>query len=149
MKSQHQHRVEQFMRAAGQDVPDKPVIPDAATRLLRARLIFEEAMETIDALGCYLGDYGGAIVLNVMATPDLGKIVDGCADLSVVLTGTLSACGVPDLPILREVDAANMRKFDGDAHRDPLTGKWIKPSDFKPPDIDGVLRSCGWEGWHL
>lgn len=143
MKSQHQDRVEQFMRSAGQEVPDMIGMPSAAVRLLRAQLTYEEAMETIEAMGCYVA-MDRTVRLDPLAPPNLAKIVDGCADLSVVLTGTLSACGVPDIPILREVDDANLRKFEGDAHRDPHTGKWIKPSDFRPPDIEGVLRRCGW-----
>jgi len=39
------------MQQAGQETPSKPTIPDEATRLLRARLILEEALETISALG--------------------------------------------------------------------------------------------------
>lgn len=127
------------MRSAGQDVPDKPTMPSAEVRLLRARLIFEEALETIDALGCYVAP-DRKVRIDALAPPNLEKIIDGCCDLSVVLTGTLSACGCQDLPFIQEVDAANLRKFEGDAHRDPQTGKWVKPSDFVPPDIAGVLR---------
>ena len=51
MKSDHQLSVEEFMRNALQDVPDDPALPNEVVRLLRARLIFEEAKETIAALG--------------------------------------------------------------------------------------------------
>lgn len=50
-KSPHQQRVEEFMGKFGQEVPDKPTMPDEDTRLLRAKLIFEETLETIYALG--------------------------------------------------------------------------------------------------
>lgn len=143
MKSQHQQRVEEFMRRAGQDVPSKPTLPDAETRLARAKLIVEEAMETVDALGCWLAWndetewYEAA--LSPYREPDLIKIIDGCIDTIVVSTGTLSACGVPDTPFRIEVDAANLRKFEGDAHRD-ANGKWVKPTGFVGPDIAGVLK---------
>lgn len=147
-RSRHQQQVARFMSRAGQDVPDKPVMPDAETRLLRAMLIFEEAMETIAALGCELqvfSEKAWVIARNeARHPPDMVGIVDGCADLSVVTVGTLVACGVPDLPVLAEVDAANLRKFEGDAHCDPTTGKWIKPTGFKPPDIARVLKIQGW-----
>ncbi|RME85522.1 MAG: hypothetical protein D6785_04320, partial [Planctomycetota bacterium] len=51
MKSPHQKRVEEFMRLAGQEIPEVPTLPDEKTRLLRSKLILEEALETIHALG--------------------------------------------------------------------------------------------------
>ncbi len=148
MKSQHQQRVEEFMQRAGQDVPSKPTLPDAETCLSRAKLHLEETLETIEALGCYVyrdkdAKHGFNVAINVNkwfgVRPDLIKIIDGCIDTNVVSTGTLSACGVPDLPFIIEVDAANLRKFEGDAHRD-ANGKWIKPTGFVGPDIAGVLK---------
>lgn len=146
MKSQHQLRVEEFMRRAEQAVPDKPTLPDAETRLARAKLIVEEMMETIEALGCDLVlDWAKERLVACLSDrykPDLIKIIDGCVDSNVVATGTLSACGVPDLPFVIEVDQANLRKFSGDAHRD-ANGKWIKPTGFVGPDIAGVLKQLG------
>jgi len=57
----------------------------------------------------------------------------------VVTIGTLIAFGVDDEPVLEEVDQANLRKFGpGSYERDD--GKWIKPPDWTPPDILGVLE---------
>ena len=52
MKSEHQKRVESFMRLAKQDVPEKVTIPSDEVCRLRASLILEEALETISSLGC-------------------------------------------------------------------------------------------------
>jgi hypothetical protein len=52
VKTPHQQLVEAFMAKAGQAVPDRPTADvDKEVRLLRAKLIFEEALETIEALG--------------------------------------------------------------------------------------------------
>lgn len=147
MKSQHQQRVEQFMLRAGQDVPSKPTLPDAATCLARAKLHLEETLETIVALGCYVyrdkdTRHGFNVGKWVDVKPNLINIIDGCVDSNVIATGTLSACGVPDPPFIIEVDAANLRKFEGDAHRD-ANGKWIKPTGFVGPDIAEVLKQLG------
>lgn len=159
MKTAHQERIEEFMRLAGQELPATPCIPSEEVRLLRARLILEEALETIDALGVVLRapsaacSYNDGVTLDdfefdpylivngkeVAKEPNLVEIADGCADISVVTIGTLSACGIADYDLLRVVDDSNLAKFTGDAHhRDD--GKWIKPSDWKPPDIVGVLN---------
>ena len=50
-KTNHQLRIESFMKLAGQELPQSPVVPDIKIRQLRAALILEEAFETIDALG--------------------------------------------------------------------------------------------------
>lgn len=141
-KSAHQQRVEQFMAKAGQAVPDRPTIPDEATRRLRAKLILEEALETIDALGfqVVLKPFDCDIEIGpVSHEPNLEEIADGCADIIVVTTGTLSACGVADAALQAEVDQNNLSKFGPGGHR-RADGKWIKPPTWTPPDIKGVLE---------
>lgn len=137
------------MRKAGQEVPTTPTIPDEDIRLLRAKLILEEAIETIEALGVgvrlsekangELIDREGALTFYANGEVDLEGVVDGCADISVVTIGTLIAFGVDDEPILEEVDHANLRKFaTGSYARED--GKWMKPPDWTPPDILGALE---------
>lgn len=141
----HQFRVEQFMRLARQELPDHPVLPSEDIRRLRARLILEEAFETVKALGFSVKighDVNEECHFTYVAdqTPDLVQIADGCADISVVTIGTLSACGIPDLPLLALVDDNNLVKF-GPGHSFREDGKLIKPPDHKPPDIAGFLKS--------
>ena len=149
--SDHQKRVAEFMRLAGQAVPDTFTVPDVETRRLRARLILEEALETIEALGfdVVVPQAHPVIVSDVYFfanhKPDPIEVIDGCCDLDVVsVGGTLAALGLPDLPFLAEVDKKNLEK--GAGHRDPATGKWAKPADWTPPDIAGVLSKLtgGW-----
>jgi predicted HAD superfamily Cof-like phosphohydrolase len=147
----HQARVEKFMRMAGQQVPLSPTMPDGPTRLLRAKLILEEAIETVHALGFdfYLMDplapENAAMAADSEAVfiergePDLVQIADGCADISVVSMGTLSACGINAEPLLRLIDESNLAKFTGDAHRRE-DGKWQKPTGWKAPDIAKILQ---------
>lgn len=149
-KTDHQKRVEGFMRLAGQDVPASPEIPPEAVRLLRAKLIFEEAMETIHALGFEvvarvpypqpneLVIRSENIKMEAALEPDLIEIADGCADISVVTIGTLSACGIADRPLLEEVDESNLQKFGQGSHRRE-DGKWMKPAGWVPPKIEKVL----------
>jgi predicted HAD superfamily Cof-like phosphohydrolase len=165
MKTTHQQRIEKFMLLADQEVPGKPVIPDEATRILRAKLIIEEALETVDALGVgidlvsYLGDKaeGKQIGRNSIFNPsneldftikgecDIVEVVDGCLDVSVVTRGTLSAFGVSDENLLVAVDNNNLAKFGSGGYRRD-DGKWVKPPTHTPPDITGLLIDQGWEG---
>lgn len=179
MRSAHQQRVDQFMRRAGQDVPNAPTVPDKEIRLFRAKLILEEALETItrglgvEVLVHYHADDEGSEVLSIPIDensittrpeghrddhgdvsltakyqPNVEELVDGCADLSVVTVGTLTAFGIDDRPLLEEVDAANLRKFGPGGYRSDGTdgnpvGKWIKPKDWQPPNIDGAIKASG------
>lgn len=144
--SDHQERINQFMRLAEQEIPPRPIVPDEKVRQLRATLILEEACETIQALGgtVYYNARNQKLEILMNRTPNLVEIVDGCADVSVVTIGTLSACGVEDSPILVEVDRANLKKFGPGSYRRE-DGKWIKPPDFKAPDIEKELRLQGWK----
>ena len=151
MPTPHYTRVREFMQKVGQETPSTPVIPDEKTRLLRAKLILEEAIETIQAMGVEvrLRDTEGhtgvvtvdphELTFSIKGEVDLEGVVDGCADISVVTIGTLIAFGVDDEPILEEVDQANLRKF-GPGSYAREDGKWMKPPDWTPPDILGVLE---------
>ena len=93
--SAHQIRTEEFMKQGGQVPPSRATMPDEDTRELRARLIMEEALETIQALGCTLCVRGEEafnfktdVRIRSEHPPDFEGIVDGCADLMVVTTGT-------------------------------------------------------------
>ena len=136
------------MRGAGQNVPDRPTIPPDDVRLLRARLIMEEAFETIHAFGVDVQTDGRSIVFDdlrfsISRPFDMVKAVDGLADISVVTIGSLAALGVKDRPILEAVDANNLSKLAGgtlDEH-----GKLRKPAGHPPPPIEYLLLQQGWQ----
>lgn len=155
----HMARIREFMVKARQDTPEAPVIPDAEIRRLRARLILEEAFETVEALGVDVsidtepGDYAqNSIPISKwlrakcklrygdskVALPNLKEVVDGCADISVVTIGTLIAFGVRDVAVLEEVDGNNLAKFGPGGYRDE-GGKWIKPPDHEPPRVQEIV----------
>lgn len=127
------------MLLAKQSVPSTLTMPSREVRFLRAKLILEEAIETVVALG-FTVDENCNVCDEDYFTPDLVQIADGCADLSVVTTGTLSVCGIPDEPLLRLVDENNLIKFGpgGYLRND---GKWIKPPTHRPPDIEAFLQT--------
>lgn len=146
------------MEKAGQPMPERPTVPDRDTRRLRARLILEEAFETIEALGIDLrleeqeetkldvesfrfleSGAGPSEESTDGAGPDLEGIADGCGDLSVVAIGTLVACGIADAPLLEEIDRANLRKLQSSPSSED--GKVLKPSGFEEPDVRGVIES--------
>ena len=112
-------------------------------RELRAKLILEEAAETVAAMGfeveAYLYDDDPRPLLTLwsgMDTPDVVEAVDGLADLIYVALGTAVSFGVDLAPIFDEVHRTNMAK-DGGATRDD--GKILKPDGWVAPDIAGLL----------
>lgn len=139
-KTPHQLRVEDFMVKASQVIPDRPTVPDEKTRRLRVKLIIEEALETVRELGFHLVVSGmhddetidltdketlrkHVFAESTQAGPSLEGIADGCADIIVVTTGTLSACGIADDSVQREVDFNNLAKFE---HRCPNCSRIYK-----------------------
>lgn len=121
-KSAHQNRVENFMRQAGQIVPNQPTVPTEAVRLLRAKLLFEEATKELIYEGLAVNvlidsncEKGGWDRIKFEVAPDrqpnLVKIADGCADVKVIATGTLSACGIADQALQLMIDDSNIAKF--------------------------------------
>jgi len=104
-----------------QEVKVAPELPDAATRLLRARLVFEEALEFVRACGCTVEIAGpdgmkAAVIdeISVVAAPevapDFTEYVDGCIDQLVVTYGALVAAGVKAQSAWDEVQRSNMSK---------------------------------------
>jgi len=145
MPTPHYNRVKTFMQKVGQDTPEIATIPDEKIRILRAKLILEEALETVDALGVSVEIEGTplreeGLQYSAPGEVDLKEVVDGCADISVVTIGTLISFGIDDDPVLQEVDASNLRKFsEGSYRRDD--GKWMKPPGWTPPDIMAAIDS--------
>jgi predicted HAD superfamily Cof-like phosphohydrolase len=126
-------------------------IPDEDTRILRARLLLEECLETINAMGIRVD----AIVQtsNMPIASNVGEIstklcmfhaipnvpvnivdvIDGCVDLNFVSTGTLAAFGVPDTHHTEVVNFANLDKFKNGAIVD-VNGKFQKPEGWESPE---------------
>jgi predicted HAD superfamily Cof-like phosphohydrolase len=147
MKTDHQKRVEEFMRLAKQEVPQKPTIPDEKVRLLRARLIFEECMETIQALGVSVnlldsfnicGHKKDDFSFQADGICNIEEVAKEICDVSVVSIGTLSAFGLSDGVLLEAVDQNNLEKF-GEGHSWDNFGKLIKPPNFQKLDLKPLL----------
>lgn len=145
-----------------QGIPSTRRIPPADTRKLRARLILEEALETCAALGVKVFVGKGESIYDIDGVDDvrldvdphfhdcrsddeldrkLEAIVDGCCDTIYVATGTMAACGVPDLPHLAEVNRANNAKFPGGAAITDASGKFQKPEGWQPPRHVPIMRN--------
>lgn len=149
-KSHHQQRIESFMQKFGQEVPNFPTQCSEKVRILRARLIMEETLETINALGIFITSWDMSIgedSLNyeVDGSFNMVEVADGCADISIVTIGTLSACGIADSLLLEMVDQNNLDKF-ADGYYIDEHGKLIKPPNHRPPNIERELVRQGWEG---
>ncbi len=104
-----------------QEVKGAPELPDEATRLLRARLVFEEALEFVRSCGCTVTHSGASdakstviddirVVIDAHGTPDFTEYVDGCIDQLVVTYGALCAAGVKAQSAWDEVQRSNMSK---------------------------------------
>lgn len=118
-----QEQVREFMRAAGQETPDRPGIPAWQTSDLRIKLIVEETRELTYALG----------------RKDLTLTADAIADLLYVVIGTAVACGIEIEPIWEEVHRSNMSKFI-DGHKD-ANGKWIKGPSYSPANLGPIIEA--------
>jgi len=113
-----------LMQQFNQQVKESPEMPEPDTRLLRARLVFEEALEFVKGCGCTVtmaiaGSNGEkvtavideiGVVLDPDGKPDLVEYVDGCVDQLVVTYGALNAAGVKVEPAWDEVQRSNMSK---------------------------------------
>jgi len=121
--SPEQRMVREFHQKYDAPVADKPAQIGVKDRLRRARLIFSEASEFLEAAD----------------TDDFVEMVDALADLLVVTYGAAVEMGVDLEPVFVEVQRSNMSKNGGvDAG-----GKIMKGPGFSPPDIMRELRRQG------
>ena len=141
-----QSHVAEFHEATDSTVSEEPEIRDAE---LRAKLIMEEAVETVAALGYSVyaaideraipGERPHKSVATFSKTyndPHLVDFIDGMCDLIYVVCGSAVAAGVDLDPHFEEVHRANMTKLRGPKRED---GKQLKPADWQPPDHDKHL----------
>lgn len=134
-----------FMQKAGQATPEKLTIPSESDRILRAKLILEEAFELInDGLGIGVANFGHFLKpadFNYVITGEVDPVesMDGAADLFWTGVGGVSIIFGADLnSVLDEVDRSNQSKFiDGHRRED---GKWQKGPSYSPADIKSVLK---------
>lgn len=156
--SQSQQSVQEFMRRKGLTLPEKPTTPDWKERVLCARLLLEETLETIEkGLGVLvslrhpelglLGYYFERLEFHSIFTEngDLVEIADGTADVRYVSYYIDNVCGVNSAPIDAEVCANNLAKFGEGSYIDG-NGKLCKPADHKPPRVRELLLEQGAEG---
>lgn len=168
LKAPNQRLIEVFMakmRSDAQFVPTAPTMPSLEIRKLRARLMLEEVMETIEnGLGLSVSLLGTNVepspdgtvwpsVLNVenikieeIHPGSLIEIADGCADVEVVTTGTASACGIAHQSIFDPVMCNNLMKF-APGHSFRADGKLVKPKDH-PPVSNAILNELMTQGFN-
>jgi predicted HAD superfamily Cof-like phosphohydrolase len=129
-----QLKVSWFNHSVGAVRGDTPEMRDTE---LRARLIMEEAFETVEAMvGSDLADsilsqqIGKFDWSPRVEAPDMVESVDGLCDLLYVVFGAFDAFGIDAEPFFHAVHEANMTKLSGpvDEH-----GKKLKPPGFVPP----------------
>ena len=132
-----QDQVKEFMLKAGQECPEKPVIPSVKLAKLRVELIQEELLELRSAIG--LGRRFIAQDETERIPSDLVEVSDAITDLLVVVLGTAVACGIDIQPCWDEVHRSNMTKFiDGHRRED---GKWIKGPSYSPANLEPIVKA--------
>jgi len=149
----NQTRVQLFMERIPSQVnmPTKPTIPSLEVRILRARLMLEECLETIEnglGLSIWVDEdfiismkdltFHERITGAQIREPNLVEIADGLADQEVVNLGTAIACGLNMQPFFDEVMNNNFLKLE----RGTIDkyGKLIKSGDHPKPNIERILK---------
>lgn len=133
-----QEQVLQFMIAAKQKCPNRPVVPEESIGRLRLSLILEETVELANALG-FCCQFDHTDFSSMPEWKDKVQVADGIADLLYVVIGTAVACGIDIEPIFQEVHRSNMTKFiDGTFRED---GKYVKGPNHSKPNIADILNA--------
>lgn len=117
-------KVENFMRAFGQDVKDHPELADFNTAELRLELITEEVQELATAID----------------NDDIVEIADALTDILYVVYGAGHAYGIDLDDCFDEVHRSNMSKLGEDGK--PIyreDGKVMKGPNYSAPDLEGVI----------
>jgi predicted HAD superfamily Cof-like phosphohydrolase len=117
-------KVENFMRAFGQDVKTQPELAEFNTAELRFELITEEVEELATAID----------------NDDIVEIADALTDILYVVYGAGHAYGIDLDECFCEVHRSNMSKLGEDGK--PIyreDGKVMKGPQYSPPDLEGVI----------
>lgn len=151
MLTEHYYRVREFMQKAGQATPESPCQPPPDELCRVIKLDLEELLEKARAAGVtitltqgldtQLEHESNEFSFAVTGPFDIVEYADACGDLSVTNTCAMIAAGIPDVPLLEEVDRSNLSKFGPGGYRDE-SGKWIKAPGWSRPDILGVLAKA-------
>lgn len=154
-----QEMVREFHVAVNHPVSDTPIEIEDKRRLLRAKLVMEEAAEVIGAIlgmteeetkerlkqwwGPDVEDEFEKYVQEMKRPSDMVRVAWNTADLHIIASGTAVEYGYTEEPIIAEIHAANMRKVGGGYRED---GKVKRPGGWEPPEIERLLREDGWRG---
>jgi len=127
MMTKEQQRVKEWMRKFGQECPDKPTQINEKTAILRAKLILEEALETIlkglgievivrrDASSVHISEsnFKDEVEFEFIKAKEVNlvEVADGISDIMVVAEGTAVACGIDSEPVHQEVLRSNDSKL--------------------------------------
>lgn len=145
-------QVEEFQRATGMPVLDKPQVPPDERVRLKLSLVLEESFELLESAASEeavdrrnISDNKELVLGWIARLPlavNLPEFADALADLDYVVEGARLEFGIDGAPIAAEVHRANMLKTTGPVRAD---GKRMKPEGWTPPDIAGELKKQGWE----
>lgn len=142
--NKYQTMVHEFHKATDSTISHHPTMTDPE---LRAKLIMEEAVETVAALGfhveasIYPPEGKGCEVHNFTKSydePDMEDAIDGFCDLLYVVFGSAVSMGIDLDPFFAEVHRANMNKLTGPKRAD---GKQLKPIGWRGPDHKAILAT--------
>lgn len=117
-------KVENFMRAFGQEIKPSPELAEFNTAELRVELISEELDELCTAID----------------NDDIVEIADALTDLLYVVYGAGHAYGIDLDECFNEVHDSNMSKLGEDGK--PIyreDGKVLKGPDYFVPDLEKVM----------
>lgn len=121
--TQMQQQVREFMKAVGQECPDRPILPKFKVAYLRKDLHREEQAELESA----------------QLDGDIVEIYDALIDLLYVVVGTANAYGLDLEPGWQEVHRSNMSKIhDGHRRED---GKWVKGPNYSPANLAPIVQA--------
>ncbi len=137
-------QVSDFHEKFGAPVLTAPAIPADSRVWLRAKLIAEEFIELLEALG--VDARVELVQKNSAGAPmpvDLPQVAKEAADLDYVVEGTRLELGIDGAPVAVLVHESNMAKLGGEVRPD---GKILKPPGWTPPDIESEMRRQGWDG---
>lgn len=125
--TKEQKAVQDWMRKAKQQCPERPTLPSLKVRRLRLALIQEETGELADSywLPRYL-----AIV----------EAADALGDLLYVVLGAAVAYGIDLEPVFWEIHRSNMSKFRK-GFQIRKDGKLLKSPRYSPANLGPILEA--------